>query len=168
MGAGTKYHVRLTSEQRASLQQVARNGYQSAKAMLHARILLMADRSHPEGNWTDQQIAQALSVHQNTVARIRRLFVTGGEHRALNRQVRATPPVAPKLSGGKVEMLLALYGSPPPGDRRHWSLSLLVAELKHRGLVDSICRETVRKVLQEQGIVLTRRKSSSERSSGRS
>ena len=114
MGAGTKYNVRLTPEQRDDLQQIARNGYQSAKMILHARILLMADRAHPEGNWTDTQIAQALSVHSNTVARIRKLFVTGGEERALNRKVRETPPVKPKIAGEKAKKLLALYESDPP------------------------------------------------------
>jgi hypothetical protein len=158
MGAATKYHVRLNPEQRADLQQIARNGYQSAKTILHARILLMADRAHPEGHWTDQQIAQALSLHPNTVARIRKLFVTGGEQAALHRKVRQEPPVQPKIAGRTAEKLLALYASPPPGDRRYWSLSLLVTELKNRGLVDHICRETVRKVLKQHGIMLTREK----------
>ena len=158
MGAGTKYNVRLTPQQREDLQRTARNGYQSAKMILHARILLMADRAHPEGNWTDAQIAQALSVHPNTVARIRKFFVTGGEERALSRKIRETPPVKPKIAGDKAQKLLELYASDPPEGKSYWSLSLLVSELKARGLVKSICRETVRKVLKEHGIVLSRRK----------
>lgn len=158
MGAGTKYNVRLTPDQRHNLQRVVRNGYQAAKTILHARILLMADRAHPEGNWTDQQIAQALSVHPNTVARIRKLFATGGEVTALHRKVRQKPPITPKIAGKKVEKLLALYRSEPPEGHRYWSLSLLVRELQARGLVDNICRETVRKVLKQQGISLSRRK----------
>lgn len=158
MAVGTKYNVRLTLAQRSDLQAIARNGYHSAKKMLHARILLMADRAHPEGNWTDQQIAQALGVHPNTVARVRKLFVTKGEDLALNRKQRKTPPIKPKLPGTKAEKLLALYQGDPPVGHDYWSLSLLVTELQKRGLVKSVCRETVRKVLKEQGIVLTRRK----------
>lgn len=161
MGAGTKYNVCLTPQQRNDLQQITRNGYQSAKTILHARILLMADRAHPEGNWTDTQIAQALSIHANTVARIRKLFVTDGEARALNRKVRETPPIPPKIAGEKAQKLLELYANKPPAGHRYWSLSLLVTELKAQGLVQSICRETVRKVLKEHGIVLSRRKLSS-------
>ena len=158
MGAGTKYNVRLTPSQRQEYQQIARNGYHSAKIILHARILLMCDRAHPEGNWTDQQVAQALSIHPNTVARIRKLFVTGGAERALKRKVRKTPPIQPKISGTKAEKLLALYDNDPPEGNKYWSLSLLVSELKAQGLVKSICRETVRKVLKQNGITLSRRK----------
>lgn len=158
MGVGTKYNVRLTFQQRDDLQAIARNGYHSAKKMLHARILLMADRAHPEGNWTDQQIAQALGIHPNTVSRIRKLFVTAGEASALNRKRRKNPPVTPKITGTKTEKLLALCQSEPPEGHDYWSLSLLVAELQRRGLVKSICRETVRKVLKDNGVVLSRRK----------
>lgn len=150
--------VRLTSAQRSELQAIARNGYHAAKKMLHARILLMADRAHPEGNWTDQQIAQALNVHPNTVARIRKLFVTKGEDLALNRKQRQQPPIKPKFTGAKAQKLLALCQEKPPAGHDYWSLSLLVSVLKERGLVNSVCRETVRKVLRKQGIMLTRRK----------
>ena len=121
----------------------------------------MCDRAHPEGNWTDQQVAQALSIHPNTVARIRKLFVTGGEERALKRKVRETPPIPRKISGSKADKLLALYANDPPEGHKYWSLSLLVSEMKAQGLVESICRETVRQVLKQNGITLSRRKLSS-------
>ncbi|BAW97490.1 Transposase [[Synechococcus] sp. NIES-970] len=153
-----KYRVCLTSEQRARLQAIARNGHHPAKKILHARILLMADRAHPKGNWQDQQIAQALGIHPNTVGRVRKLFATEGETSALGRKLRRSPPVKPKLVGVKVEQLLALYAEAPPAGRRYWSLSLLVQELEARGIVKKICRETVRNALKEQGITLNRRK----------
>jgi hypothetical protein len=155
-----KYRVRLTAEQRDRLRAIARNGHHPAKKILHARILLMADRAHPEGNWQDQQIAQALSLHPNTVGRVRKLFATQGEAIALGRKPRRSPPMKPKLTGAKLEQLLALYAEDPPGDRRYWSLSLLVQELEARGIVKKICRETVRVALKEQGIMLSRRKRS--------
>ncbi|ANV88155.1 helix-turn-helix domain-containing protein [Picosynechococcus sp. PCC 7117] len=158
MGRRTKYKVCLSTEQRERLWAIARNGYQPAKKMLHARILLMADRAHPDGNWQDQQIAQALSVHPNTVARVRKLFVSDGETQALGRKPRAQPPIKPKLSDAKIAKLLALYHDGPPPGHDSWSLSLLVRELKAQKIVKHICRETVRKILKEQGIRLSRRK----------
>ncbi|MBV5257854.1 hypothetical protein FLX56_05385 [Synechococcus moorigangaii CMS01] len=153
-----KYRVCLTAEQRERLRAIARNGYQPVKKTLHARILLMADRAHPAGNWQDQQIAQALSIHPNTVARVRKLFATQGEAEALSRKSRKAPPITPKLTTAKIEKLLALYQETPPAGRKHWSLSLLVKELKDRGIVQHICRETIRRVLKEQGIILSRHK----------
>src|SRR5690625_3281690 len=99
MGQRRKYAVVLTSEQRARLAARVKNGPGSAKQLLHARILLMSDAAHPEGGWTDVQIAAALGVHRNTVARIRRRFAERGEAAALNR--RPYPPHArpPKLDG---------------------------------------------------------------------
>lgn len=43
MGRGRRDQVYLTLEQRENLEQISRNGYASAKKILHARILLMCD-----------------------------------------------------------------------------------------------------------------------------
>jgi len=68
-----KYIVKLTDGERENLQALIRQGKQSARQLSRARILLLSD----EGN-TDQQIAQALYIHLNTVERIRAKFVEGG------------------------------------------------------------------------------------------
>ena len=49
--------------------------------------------------WTDEEIAEVLNVHRNTVGRVRKRYLEKGEAPALNRQVRSVPPVPPKIDG---------------------------------------------------------------------
>ena len=109
----------------------------------------MADQEHPKGRRTDLQISEALGMHINTVARIRKNFVLQGEASALERKEREAPPVSAKLDAQKKADLVALCSSEPPKGRARWTLSLLVDELKTRGIVAEISRETVRKVLKK-------------------
>ena len=81
MGRGRRDKVHLTVEQREKLEQISRNGYSPAKKILHARILLMCDEGEQgTRKWTDEEIAQALQVHRNTVGRIRQRFLLKGEN----------------------------------------------------------------------------------------
>ena len=153
-----KFKVHLSAEQRQRLEVLTRTGQAAAKKILHARILLMADEGHPEGRWHDEQIGRALGVHRNTVGQVRKRFVVAGEAPALRRTPRAQLAVAPKLDGEKEAHLVAICCSPPPQGRVRWTLSLLVSEVTRRGLVASICRETVRQTLKK--IALSRGASS--------
>ena len=141
--------VRLDGQQRLDLEQLTRNGVQSAKQILHARILLMSDAEHPLGRYTDEQISRHLHVSVRTIERVRGRFVTHGLTAALKRKQRAQPPVTPKLDGKAEAALVAICCSPPPAGRVRWTLSLLTDALKDREIVVSICKETVRKTLKK-------------------
>ena len=143
-GRRPKHVVVLTPEARRRLESITRTGSSSARKILHARILLMADGDHPAGRYRDAQIAGALGVHGNTVARVRRAFAVAGERTALERKARLTPPVPPKLDGAKEAALVAICCSPPPDGRARWTVSLLAGELVRRQVVVSISAEAVR------------------------
>lgn len=144
-----KYVVDLTPEARGRLESIARNGSSPAKKILHARVLLMSDCRHASGRYHDGEIARALGVHANTVARVRKRFALSGEGPALDRKPRATPPTPPRLDGRAEAALVAICCSPPPGGRARWTLSLLAGEMAGRKVVTSVCRETVRKALKK-------------------
>ncbi|MBE9100905.1 helix-turn-helix domain-containing protein [Vacuolonema iberomarrocanum] len=80
---------------------------------------------------------------------MRKRFVLEGEAPALNRRPRALPPVPPKLDGEHPAHLVAICCSDPPQGRIRWPLTLLVNELKQRGIVTEISRETVRQSLKK-------------------
>jgi len=149
MDGARKRAVRLTAEQRERLESLVRNGSSKAKRITHARILLMADADHPHGRYKDAQIAVALGVHVNTVARARGKFVRAGERAAVERKPRATPPVPPKLDGQAEAMLVAICCSDAPRGHARWTLSLLADELVKRHVVTSIAKETVRTTLKK-------------------
>ena len=85
------FPVRLTPEQRESLEQLRTQGL-PRKQQYRCDILL---RSH-EGD-TDQEIAEDLGVHPATVGRVRRRFAAHGLDAALSDRPR--PGAPPKLDG---------------------------------------------------------------------
>jgi hypothetical protein len=145
----TLYPVRLTTEQRETLAALTAVGRAPVAKVRHARVLLLADRDRPGGPYTDAAIADALGLHVNTVARVRKRFVTEGEAPALERKPRAAPPVPPKIDGHVEAHLVALCCSPPPEGRARWTLALLAGELTRRGLVTSLSVEAVRGALKK-------------------
>jgi hypothetical protein len=50
-----KYIVTLTDQEREKLQQITKKGKHPAYMVNHARILLKADTSQPDGGWTHQR-----------------------------------------------------------------------------------------------------------------
>lgn len=161
MGKGKRDKVVLSEEQRKRLETISRNGQAPTKKILHAQVLLMSDEGEQaQGKWTDNQIAQALNLHRNTVGRIRKRYLEKGEKPALERKQRRKPPVDPIVDGETEAQIIALCCSDPPKGRAHWSLRLLTQELKRRTIVTQISRETVRRTLKKTSYDLGRKKDS--------
>jgi transposase len=144
-----KYLVKLSPEERERLEGITRNGHASAKKIRHAQVLLWSDGNRKGGRLSSREIAERLGMHDNTVDRIRKRFVLEGEAPALNRKQRATPAVEPKIDGRVEAHLVAICCGPAPEGQTRWTLSLLANELTKRGLVTSVCAETVRKTLKK-------------------
>jgi hypothetical protein len=151
MDAPRKHVVRLDPDQRARLDDLTRTGSAPARKLTHARVLLLADAGHPDGQRPDTYIAAALGMHVNAVARVRKRFALEGEAPALDREPREAPPVAPKIDGRVEAHLVAICCSPAPAGRTRWTLGLLAGELSRRGLVSAVSIETVRKALKRTG-----------------
>ena len=143
------YPVRLTAEQRASFLEITRNGRSPVKKLRHAQVLLWSDLESESGRQPSRAIAERLAMHVNTVDRIRKRFVLDGEGPALNRKVRQTPAIPAKIDGKIEAHLIATCCGPAPEGRARWTLTLLAEELKRKGLVTSVCAETVRKTLKK-------------------
>jgi len=144
-----RYVVRLTREERGSLQRWVGAGKAAARKILHAHVLLQADEG-PEGpGWRDAEISVALSVHPNTVAGIRERFVEQGLEAALNRKKQDRPSRALKLDGKGEARLIAERCGPPPQGHKRWTLQLLADRLVALRVVDEISYETVRRTLKK-------------------
>jgi len=142
-----KYVVRLTEQERAQLVAVTSKGKSSARKLVHAQILLKVDANGT--GQTDEEVAEQFGVHVNTVRSIRERFVMQSLESALNRKVRTTPPCESKLDGAGQARLMALACSSPPPGRARWTLELLGEHLVQLKVVESICKETVRKALKK-------------------
>ena len=144
-----KYIVRLSDEEREVCQGIVKKLKGSSEKVRRAQILLKADADGP--GWPDAKIAEAFGCRVQTVENLRQRLVTEGFEAAVERKQRATPPTPPKLDGVAEAKLIALRLGKPPAGYGRWSLQLLADELVVLEVVESICPETVRKVLKKTG-----------------
>jgi transposase len=141
MARPQSFPVRLTREQRESLEQL--RGQPLSRKQQYRRDILL--RAH-EGD-TDREIADDLGVHPATVRRVRRRFAEHGLDAALNDRPR--PGAPPKLDGKQEAMVIALACTDAPEGRDRWSVRLLARRAVELEVVETVSRETVRRVLKK-------------------
>jgi transposase len=139
--------ILLPDADRDALATLIAAGSAPARTLTHARVLLKADASPQGPAWTDARIAEALEVHERTVARVRQRWATGGLAEALHR--RPTGPRPRKLDGRAEARLIAEACSDPPAGASRWTLRLLAAKLVELQIVDHIAPSTVRATLKK-------------------
>jgi hypothetical protein len=138
-----KYAVDLSKEEQELLNKLITSGTQRVRKTNHARILLKAD-----AGWTDQAIAEALSISIPTIQRVRQRFVEQSFEHAL------TPSPSRRkyqrlLDGVQEAYLIALACSTPPKGYHRWSLRLLAEKMVQLEYAHELSHETVRQVLAE-------------------
>src|SRR5688500_11338120 len=106
MAPASKVVVRLTTDQRQTLEKLVHTGEQPAHLTRRARILLKADADGPDG-WPDERIADALDVCRMTVARVRQQFAADGLDATLHKR-KAAGRQYRKLDGEQEARLVAL------------------------------------------------------------
>ena len=148
MGKEVKYVVRLTMEERRTLESLVAEGRAAADRLLRARMLLKADVGQGGPGWSDEKIAEAFEVGLSTIHRLRQRLVEDGFEAALVRKPRSRHR-APKLDGEKEARLVALACSGPPEGRARWTLQLLADKLVELEVVESISDEAVRQRLKK-------------------
>jgi len=143
MGKEAKYVVRLTTEERETLESLVAEKRAAADKLLRARMLLKANVGQGGPGWCDAKIAEAFEVGSSTVHRLRQRLVEDGFEAALVRKPKSRHR-APKLDGEKEAQLVVLACSSPPEGRGRWTLQLLADKLVELQVVDSISDEAVR------------------------
>ena len=140
--------MRLTAEDRDTLEGLIASGYAPARQLSHARILLKADEAADTPAWPDVKIADALEVSRSTVARVRTRFVgrawrppssiVGREHQAQEARWRA---------GGAPDRARLLRAA---RRQKRWSVRLLAERFVSLDCAEEpISRELVRRTLKK-------------------
>jgi len=147
------YHVTLTDDERVELTALMKKGKGAARRMTRARILLLADENRDDGGWKDADIAQALSIHQRTVERVREKCVELGVETALN-HTSSNKKRDRLLDGAAEAKLVQLTCSEAPDGHEQWSMQMLADKLIELEVVETISRETVRTTLKKMNLNL--------------
>jgi len=151
-----RYRVALAGLERATLRDMISSGKAAAAKLVHARILLKANRGPNGPALADAKIADAIECSEFTVNRVKRLYVEEGLDAALNPKPKGHR--RPKLDGDGEAQLVALACSKLP-DGEKWTMQLLADRLVELHVVDSIGRETVRTTLKKTNLNHGRRRS---------
>ena len=136
-----KYHVALTDDQRQALE-ARRSGPLTLRQRNRVDVLLRADAGE-----TDVEIAEGLGISANTVANVRGRFDAEGLEAALAERPRKGAP--PKLDGKQEAAVIALACSPTEDGFARWSVRRLSERAVALEVVESVSRETVRRLLKK-------------------
>ena len=142
-----KYIVRLTDEERETLNRLVKKRRVSAQKVRRAHVLLKADADGP--NWTDAKIAEAFDCRSRSVEFIRERLVTEGFEIALNgkpKRVRGKT-----LDGEQEAKIIALRLGEAPKGFANWTLRLLAEQAVALEIAESVSRETLRRTLKKTG-----------------
>lgn len=145
-----RYIVRLTQEERDELGALIGAERVARKKRMRAQVLFKVDEGEHGPAWSDAEAAEAFDVHINTVHSIRKDLVLLGLERALQRKQPDRPARTPVFDEKKEEELLAVAAGEPPEGHARWTLRLLAKEVVQLDIVESVCHETVRKVLKKK------------------
>ena len=146
IGMKTPIHVHLSAEERSHLENLIRSGSAPVRTTARARILLLVDRSCGSQR-KDDEVAEAVMVHEQTVYNVRKRFAREGLGSALYEKPRTGPP--PKITGDVEARLVVLACSKPPAGQVRWTLQLLADKLVELNLVEGISVVAIHKRLKK-------------------
>jgi len=145
--AAIKHRVKLTGDERHSLEQLIRRGAAGWK-LWRAQALLKCDEGDDGPGWPDAQVGEAFGVTTRSLQGWRKQAVERGPLSLLARKPQDRSKHR-KLDGAGEAQLVKLACSTPPKGRSRWSLRLLADRLVEMKVVDSIGHECVRQTLQK-------------------
>lgn len=137
-----KWSICLPVEEQEKLEAIIRKGKSPARTIRRAQTLLFAN----EGK-EDKQIASLLRCAVSSVYCTRRRYCEEGLEAVLNEKARSGRPE--KLVGKSKAHLIALACSDPPEGRACWTMQLLADRCITLELVESITKDTVRRILKK-------------------
>src|SRR3954471_13904795 len=111
--------VVLSPADRKALTRLVRTGSHAAQQVRRGRVLVGVGENDPQRQepvQTQEVVAERAGVHVDTVLKTSRAYAErGGDIQAtISRKKRATPPVAPTVTGEGEARLIALACSAPP------------------------------------------------------
>lgn len=142
-----KYRVTLLESERDQLKAIIAKRKADSQVVKRAYVLLAADEN--QHNWLkDEQIQKTYQVSIRSIERLRERFVEDGLEMALNGKKREK--YKEKVFDGAVEAhVVALRCSQPPAGHARWTVRLLAQQMVELQYVETIGRETVRKMLKK-------------------
>jgi len=144
-----KYHIKLESDERKSLERLANSQKAAALKVRRAKAILAVDCGEGGPSHSDSEASRISGLSVRSLERLRRRICEVGPLRALERQPRMTPPVEPKITGEVEAQIVKIACSEPPRDCVGWTMQLIADRLIELQILESVSSETVRTTLKK-------------------
>lgn len=146
------YRIKLSAEERRSLEKLSRSQTAAAHKVTKARALLLCDESRKGPGLKDPEVMAKTGIKPATLERLRRRCCEVGPLEALERKAQQNR--ARKFTGEVEAQLVKLACSEPPEGCARWTLQLLADQLIELKVVDYITDEAVRRQLKKTNLNL--------------
>lgn len=141
------YKIKLNKTEKKQLENYVKQGQRSARAIIRARILLLANEGKTVG-----EIVEILDTSRPTVYRIRQRYVDEGLKFILKEKPRSGQPS--KIDSRLETQLTTIACSEPPEGLNKWTLRLLADKLVELELTESISHTHVATLLKKMNLSL--------------
>ena len=148
------YHIKLTDDERSTLDKAIRNKATCKTVLKRCQILRDLDEENGSG-MTHSQIAHTYAVCPATVSNIVKTYVDKGIDGIVLYNISQNSAAALRKADGRAEAkLIQIACSPAPDGHTRWTLKLL-EEKSRIELETPLSRETIRRVLKKTNLNLT-------------
>lgn len=144
-----KYHFKLDAAEREELIKIARSQKAAAIKVKRSRALLDMDRGLGGPGLSAAKASANSGLSTRSLDRLKVRVAESGPLGALERKRREVPPVAPKVTGEIEARIAHIACTDAPEGASRWTLGLIAGEVVELGLLESVSRETVRRVLKK-------------------
>lgn len=148
------YIIKLSDDERATLQKTIKNKNTCKTVLKRCQILLELDQEQGAG-LTHAQIAHSYAVCKSTVANVVRSYMKNGITDIIRYNISPNSAAARRKVDGRMEAhIIQIACGPVPDGHAHWTLRLLEERLRME-LDTPIGREAIRQALKKMNFDLT-------------
>ena len=158
-----KYIVKLSAEERNRLDVLIQKGKAAARQLLKARILLKADASRPARHGATAGSPRRWTPASTPLPARASNWWRKGSMPRLTRKHSPNSARRRIFDGAAEAKLIALACSPPPKDRKRWTLTLLETAVVELNIVDRASDNTIGRTLKKTLSSLISRSNGSSR-----
>jgi hypothetical protein len=134
--------LKLSEEDRLSIEGIRSKGMHQAREVNRAHVLSCLDRNIPEA-----QIMAVLGIGRTAIWRARAAYLQGGVELAVFDVERSGRPC--QYDTNAQARVIALACSTPPKGRQRWTMVELERAARQEPGMQSVSRETVRRMLKK-------------------
>lgn len=143
--------VHLSRQERRKLEEAMSRGLVSARTQRRVRALILL----AEG-WAPVDVPGAVGCGEATVRRVRQRHESGGIDSVLEDRPQRGRPRA--ISAQAEARIVAMVCGPPPEGCNRWTINLVAERAIAQGIVQPVCRESIRLVLRDHDLRPWRKK----------